>query len=790
MGTTNYGDQTITFDFLQEATAEGFNKLAYELIPSGIYSGGLLTRSNDITAILAPFTCFAVDATRGIGVRVQTASSVTASVSSATPYIVGRFVWLDVESNYMDVMSVSEGDLLSTDIIFGRAVYESTTMQSAFDYSQRSFRTLDNVENAATSFKVTPSDPYDMTVNISSGEAIVNGVYIDYAGGSATLDAVVGNRVDALVLTDAGAIQILKGDGLTTPLIPLSSLGLALITLTGGKAYISGDMINSLNRVKSNIGYDEAYEYYGSSSTYLSGQVGSNTSDQLNAVGLDMYTNGATLAKIKHPNSTYPITDFKQANNITFESGLHWYSIARINNGQNQAFGYFTVSALNQADSGGVTAKFLVSIKNTTSITVTPISYSGTILAESMQVRVVYYNTAGTTRGAILQVGINTSSTLATRYMEVAVEENWKGNGASGGQWELTTLGAYNDSPSLPDGTIFASTVQFTKSLYASIITIPSFSYDYLQYETEALTIPEQEWTWITIAETQNALTSKNISSIFTVGIEDYGDIKFSVDINYTGGGNGTPSIRCLINSDLNYTLAQTAGYNLSSIRRYAVRVLYSSSYSTEGARIQFGMYSYYEISKTFKVAMESNFSFGSSSTNGYLSLTTPSINNVPTLPSGRTTSVNTIEKGMIAKGFYNLASGGSTSIIPITTGTIGRCYYNGSEFLADNYVSNPSFYFDRLYIPISFRTSTVEIDKINYDVPTSKVHTYYMGGGVKSFGIQTFSRYQLGSSIYMAVSGNLKYNSGELFLDLLGFISSGTTTTNIIPGGLVGIVT
>ena len=47
MGSTNYGNQIINFDYKSPATAEKFNNLTYQIIPRGIYEGGLLTKNRD-----------------------------------------------------------------------------------------------------------------------------------------------------------------------------------------------------------------------------------------------------------------------------------------------------------------------------------------------------------------------------------------------------------------------------------------------------------------------------------------------------------------------------------------------------------------------------------------------------------------------------------------------------------------------------------------------------------------------------------------------------------------------
>ena len=55
MASTNVGDQVITFKYQQEGTAEGFNKLLNNVIPTGIISGGnVIKQDSGSTVIISP----------------------------------------------------------------------------------------------------------------------------------------------------------------------------------------------------------------------------------------------------------------------------------------------------------------------------------------------------------------------------------------------------------------------------------------------------------------------------------------------------------------------------------------------------------------------------------------------------------------------------------------------------------------------------------------------------------------------------------------------------------------
>jgi hypothetical protein len=142
MGTTNFGTQTINFDYKQQGIAQGFNKLNYKLFPKGIYEGGLLTRADANTVTIGTLTLFIEDSSVALGVRVETAATVNLTITEATPYVIARFIWADVEANYMDLRCVAVGSLLSTDVILGKGNYVGGALQPTFLYTERTISIL------------------------------------------------------------------------------------------------------------------------------------------------------------------------------------------------------------------------------------------------------------------------------------------------------------------------------------------------------------------------------------------------------------------------------------------------------------------------------------------------------------------------------------------------------------------------------------------------------------------------------------------------------------------------
>lgn len=122
MSTVDKGNQLLSLDFLNPGSSVSFNKLLLDIIPPGIYSGGLLSISGGLP-VVAPMTTFlvtnnAVSHTdpNVVGVRVETTTPYTvAEWTPALPVIIIRLNWANVTNNYADILAVSApqaGDLI------------------------------------------------------------------------------------------------------------------------------------------------------------------------------------------------------------------------------------------------------------------------------------------------------------------------------------------------------------------------------------------------------------------------------------------------------------------------------------------------------------------------------------------------------------------------------------------------------------------------------------------------------------------------------------------------------
>jgi hypothetical protein len=225
LGTTDFGLQKISFDYNQDAESRLFNNNLYGILPVGIYSGFSLAKLGDTKVSLSTGICFIQDSASQTGVRVETTELIAnVTVSTSTPYVVLRFAWLDVQSNYMDVLSVAYDDILPDDLIVGRCIYGSADLQATFDYTRRSNFYLKSTQESRDYFRVYATEPISNQVNISSGvintpagNKVISGESAFPTGGFSNT---VNGRIDLIYLDRDGAFQLLAGVDGVSPVAP------------------------------------------------------------------------------------------------------------------------------------------------------------------------------------------------------------------------------------------------------------------------------------------------------------------------------------------------------------------------------------------------------------------------------------------------------------------------------------------------------------------------------------------------------------------------------------------
>jgi hypothetical protein len=256
MGTTDYGTQILSFDFREEGLSKGFNRLNYGLQPQGVYSGGNFTRVSNTEITVAPILCFFYDDVNKVGVRVETTVNASITVSSSTYYIIGRFSWVDALDNYMDILAVTTP--LATDLIFGKLVFDGATLTTEFDYSTKAwasscyYYSQTGLSNDKPFF-VTPNEPYNGTVNVSTGKIIIDGVYIyKSTSSSSTIDFPISSngRTDIIAIDKTGTAITIKGadlPGAPIPVIDSTYFPIAIIRLPFGATTVHGSFIEYIN---------------------------------------------------------------------------------------------------------------------------------------------------------------------------------------------------------------------------------------------------------------------------------------------------------------------------------------------------------------------------------------------------------------------------------------------------------------------------------------------------------------------------------------------------------------
>jgi len=195
--TNNDGNQTITFDFQQEATSLSFNTLLREIMRPGIYEGGLLSGVDDSTASISPYTII-INAENDdtVAVKVETQESYNISGISATNrIIVLRFNWYPQTENYVQAVAIPSGSVTDTDIIVGTAVYSGPVLTS-FASDDENFPRLQISKDADT---ILLGDAFSIDSNPSIGSSTGAKIPSAFVGDSTYVTEVLEDIYERLI---------------------------------------------------------------------------------------------------------------------------------------------------------------------------------------------------------------------------------------------------------------------------------------------------------------------------------------------------------------------------------------------------------------------------------------------------------------------------------------------------------------------------------------------------------------------------------------------------------------
>jgi hypothetical protein len=256
MSSINNGNQILTYDYRQLIKSQEFNMLNYKLHTKGIYEGALLTKVTDSEIKVSPFVCLYEDETSSVSVKIQTLSDASVSVSASNVWVIGRFIWLNTEDNYMDIIAVAKEDVQETDMVFGRLQYDGSTLTTNFDYSQTSYNSKYELKlHEAFPFRVYPTHPNGTTVEVDLGGPIYaygKEIKFDVKKISPAFTLPVTNGRKDLVCIDSNdlLVKIVQGVDSSSPTISEMNehyIPVAIITFPSGANKVKGSYINYIH---------------------------------------------------------------------------------------------------------------------------------------------------------------------------------------------------------------------------------------------------------------------------------------------------------------------------------------------------------------------------------------------------------------------------------------------------------------------------------------------------------------------------------------------------------------
>jgi len=243
----NVGTQSIYVKFFDPVDSYIANGIGKNVRKPGIYSGGYLTKVDDVTVTLSPLECEIGDGTYQI--RALTAADVNIAVAAATPYVVLRWVYTGSAAlDYIDFKAVALGGILTNDLLVGKCSFSGATL-TGFDYT---YDTTNRIWNRTTPLtadlflKVEPTVPASMYVRIRAGRISYGTSNYDIADQSSPLLVAPGSNsyICAIQINTSGVIIATYGSVAASPTPP--SYG-GLVTLAEIKITTGATTITAAN---------------------------------------------------------------------------------------------------------------------------------------------------------------------------------------------------------------------------------------------------------------------------------------------------------------------------------------------------------------------------------------------------------------------------------------------------------------------------------------------------------------------------------------------------------------
>lgn len=253
------GDQTILWNYgsaLQGAIlAEGMT----DIVQAGVYDGLVGTKVSPSTIQFSAGSLFIKDSnfnTSKISVRIGFGTVFSASIDIANKkdYLAVRFTYLNSVGNYATVINVGVADLLPTDVILGRAIWDnssSPTQVSSWDNSARQV-TPGELFLQDNAFWVSPgSSPF--TVKVSPGVYVAEQGRQSFAGEDNVSIPSAGQYLVCLNRdgNTIAVVQAAASPSLGPGTLPSTHIVLASVTRRSGVSVYNlteGDITNSFLR--------------------------------------------------------------------------------------------------------------------------------------------------------------------------------------------------------------------------------------------------------------------------------------------------------------------------------------------------------------------------------------------------------------------------------------------------------------------------------------------------------------------------------------------------------------
>jgi hypothetical protein len=241
----------MTWDYRQNASSSSFNRLYSDVVPTGLYAGGKFERLNDTVISIGKMVVLIRSNEREadkITVRIETTTDQDLSLatslggSSCDPqlsYIVARFGWEDVESDFMELIPVRYSDdpnefrpnyIQAKDIILGKVIFEQVEdnwiikQTHSFDYTRRQMVFLPIIQDVLREYRVQTCEEDPAKVHVTGGSSYGSKGLVNTVGGNfpeGGIPPTSGQGRNDLVYLDAGgAIRIELGVPSASPVSP------------------------------------------------------------------------------------------------------------------------------------------------------------------------------------------------------------------------------------------------------------------------------------------------------------------------------------------------------------------------------------------------------------------------------------------------------------------------------------------------------------------------------------------------------------------------------------------